>query len=174
MTSGFGIGHLAQVTPDPLKSEASLAPFLIAARHILPCTQLWGLPGSWRGGASQYRLLPQLPAGREPKLWRSMDSQIRILGFLLGQGLMLSEYQNQKSFPLSPKTMCPELHTPPGALSCYWPCRNWCPRPSSCPCSIYEALCGSHRDNFLQDLRFPGQGAVQRAGQEPCKQVVCS
>lgn len=127
MTSGFGIGHLAQVTPDLLKSEASLAPFLIAARHILPCTQLWGLPGSWRGGASQYRPPPQFPAGREPKLWRSMDSQIRILGFLLGQGLMLSEYQNQKSFPLSPRTMCPELHVPPGALSCCWPCRNWCP-----------------------------------------------
>ena len=138
MTSGFGIGHLAQVTPDPLKSEASLAPFLIAARHILPCTQLWGLPGSWRGGASQYLPPPQFPAGREPKLWKSMDSQIRILGFLLGQGLMLSEYQNQKSFTLSPKTMCPELHTPPGALSCYWPCRNWCCQPSSCPCSIHE------------------------------------
>ena len=25
VTSGFGIRHLAQVTPDPLKSEASLS-----------------------------------------------------------------------------------------------------------------------------------------------------
>lgn len=155
MTSGFGIGHLAQVTPDPLKSEASLAPLPNRCQTHSALHPALG-PAWVLERQAQYLPPPHFLLG-EPKLCKSMDSQIRILVLPAGPRVDALRISESEVLTLSPKTMCPELHTPPGALSCYWPCRNWCCQPSSCPCSIHELSVAPTGITSCRTSGHPGQ-----------------
>lgn len=92
MTFGFGIGHLVEVTPALLRSEAP-APFLMANGCQTLCSVSSPgaclLPG--QGTALGYHFLL-----RSIEAQRSRSSQMKVLGFPLGQYWMGLDMMGQK------------------------------------------------------------------------------